>query len=863
MTYPTLFFHKNRYQTFLTLLLLCLLAFGSYTTEAEDLAWAKRAGSSVFEAGNAIGVDSSGNTYVTGSYGREESSFTDPIIFGPGETRETTLEIQADTAYMFLAKYASNGNLVWAKRDGVGNITRAFDLAVDSSGNTYVTGFFDSSVNTIFGPNETNETTLTRNNDGDTFIRTNIFVAKFAADGNLVWVKRTEGVAAHVGSGIAVDDSGNVYVTGTYSGIAIFGPGEAGETTLTSDNPSIFAENEIFVAKYTGDGDLIWAKSAGGPNFDRGFHIAVDGSGNAYVTGFFDGTATFGLGEAGETTLTSDNSRFLAKYTTNGDLVWVKADAGGDIALDNSGNVYVTGGFSVTKHTPDGDPIWSKRLGGRGNGIAVNSSDNAYVTGFFEGSATFGPGEANETTLTSDGGVDIFVAKFTTAGDLIQVKRAGGTTNDSGFDIAADNSGNAYVTGFFSSTATFGPGEANQAMLTSVDSENLNGEGDIFVAKFSDPASVNPSVIVESRVSARFDDAEERVSSGRVFRGSRNLKLVDGGQRKNIVGIRFTELAIPQGATITHAYIQFQAKNRDSRATNLLIEGEATHNASRFTNARRNISSRNRTNAAVRWRPAPWRTIGAAGPDQQTPDIASVIQEIVNRPGWSSGNTLAILISGVGRRNAQSFDGNRIGAPVLHVEYTEATETNQPPEMESREVESRISARFDDASERVSSGRIYRGSRNVRLVGIGGRKNIVGMRFTRLDIPQGATITHAYIQFQAKNRSSRASNLLIEGQATNHAPRFTVARRNISSRQRTNAEARWRPVPWRTIGAAGPNQQTPDIASVIQEIVNRPGWSSGNTLAILISGFGTRLAQSFEGNRASAPLLHVEYQQQR
>ncbi len=100
-----------------------------------------------------------------------------------------------------------------------------------------------------------------------------------------------------------------------------------------------------------------------------------------------------------------------------------------------------------------------------------------------------------------------------------------------------------------------------------------------------------------------------------------------------------------------------------------MIEGEATDNALTFTNANANISTRALTGATTDWAPAPWTTVGEAGTAQQTPNIAPIIQEIVERPGWSSGNALVINISGIGQRTAESFDGDPAGAPVLHVEY--------------------------------------------------------------------------------------------------------------------------------------------------------------------------------------------------
>ncbi|MFB3070625.1 MAG: hypothetical protein ACE1ZK_01025, partial [Nitrospirales bacterium] len=82
-----------------------------------------------------------------------------------------------------------------------------------------------------------------------------------------------------------------------------------------------------------------------------------------------------------------------------------------------------------------------------------------------------------------------------------------------------------------------------------------------------------------------------------------------------------------------------------------------------------NISTRSRTAASVTWSPAPWASIGAAGPDQQTPNLAAIMQELVNRSGWVSGNAVALLITGTGKRVAESHNGNSSAAPVLHVEY--------------------------------------------------------------------------------------------------------------------------------------------------------------------------------------------------
>jgi hypothetical protein len=145
------------------------------------------------------------------------------------------------------------------------------------------------------------------------------------------------------------------------------------------------------------------------------------------------------------------------------------------------------------------------------------------------------------------------------------------------------------------------------------------------------------------------------------------LKIVNRAGVIQVVGLRFAGLSIPQGATIQSAYIQFQCRVGTTAAASLLIEGQAADNAPTFAKIANNISSRARTSADVGWVPAPWGTVGAQGPDQQTPDLTNVMQEIVSRGGWTAGNSMVFIITGTGVRTAEAFDG--LFAPVLHVTY--------------------------------------------------------------------------------------------------------------------------------------------------------------------------------------------------
>jgi len=120
-----------------------------------------------------------------------------------------------------------------------------------------------------------------------------------------------------------------------------------------------------------------------------------------------------------------------------------------------------------------------------------------------------------------------------------------------------------------------------------------------------------------------------------------------------------------------NAYVQFRTDEAGSTATSLVVEGEAADDAVPFDpDVRWHVSSRARTSASVGWTPSPWSTIGEAGPDQRTPDLAAVIQEIVGRPGWSAGNALVLIVTGTGRRTADAFEGK--GAAILHVEFQSA-----------------------------------------------------------------------------------------------------------------------------------------------------------------------------------------------
>jgi hypothetical protein len=169
------------------------------------------------------------------------------------------------------------------------------------------------------------------------------------------------------------------------------------------------------------------------------------------------------------------------------------------------------------------------------------------------------------------------------------------------------------------------------------------------------------------RIAISDDDAEERPTS--VNRGSGDLELVVDGTVTQVVGLRFQSLTIPPGALITSAYVQFTTDEAKLDPTQLTIAGEASDNAPTFAGTAANISSRLRTAATVAWAPAAWTIVSEAGPNQRTPDLASIVQEITGRPGWVSGNSLVFVITGTGTRTASAYDVNPARAAQLVVNY--------------------------------------------------------------------------------------------------------------------------------------------------------------------------------------------------
>ena len=252
---------------------------------------------------------------------------------------------------------------------------------------------------------------------------------------------------------------------------------------------------------------------------------------------------------------------------------------------------------------------------------------------------------------------------FTAASALTVTKGSSNTTLFPAANIVLGGSGaNRTV------TVTPAANQSGTATITLTVSDGVLTSSDTFVLTVVDPTS--PVTLTRS-IATSADDAEES-ALGVVSLTSTDIELVDDGGLQT-VGLRFTGLAIPQGAIISSATIQFKADELQSGVTALDIAAQAADTAPAFTAPAGSLSSRAITSTSVLWQPPAWNTIGEATATQRTPNLAAVVQEIVSRPGWASGNAIAFLIEGTGRRTAEAFD--KAGSVPANLSITYSVES--------------------------------------------------------------------------------------------------------------------------------------------------------------------------------------------
>lgn len=421
----------------------CSADVASVKAQSSDVLFAMRFGDGKDQKAWAVAAGKDGTSVIVGG-------FAGTLDLGGGPL------LSAGQDDVFVAKLDAKGEHVWSRRFGDAGDQTAEAVAIDAKGNVLVVGAFSGAID--FGGGQLASTA-----------GTDAFFVVFDPHGKHRWSQAAGSSSTSEGAdGAAFDGSGNILVTGYAEGaVDLGGPVAPPE-----------GERSLFVAKWDESGKHLWSKRIGDPDEQVGFAVAADAAGNVLVTGRFEGDVDFGGGRlhAGL------REAFVAKYDPRGEHVFsrrfgdssgVGVAEGRAITADRSGNVLVTGSFSVALETgaaklvgkgdtdlfvlaldPKGGNAWIKSFGDamfqEGLGIAVNAQNEIVIAGGFGGTIDFG-----DVRVTGDDH-DGFVAMLDSAGKALRARRFGGRGDQNCIGLAVDESGGPVIAGSFGGDIDFG-----------------------------------------------------------------------------------------------------------------------------------------------------------------------------------------------------------------------------------------------------------------------------------------------------------------------------------------------------------------------------------------------------------------------
>ena len=408
--------------------------------------WAVTLGAHTYGNSAAVDLDTDDNVFVAGAYSGKITVGSKTWSASGGED-------------LLVSRLYATGVRDFTITSGSIGKDRCTTIHVSPTGEHFVGGYFSNTLHLY-----NNKRISKGSYDG--------LVVKLSPEG-VHWVTAMGGTGLDTVTALALNPKGTkLWVTGRFSSIATFG---AYKTPLTSAGVQ-----DVFVARLDPEyGTVSWITRAGGKNIDIPSALALDKAGNVYIAGFFQNKATFG-----KYTLTSggkdDDDVFVAKLSpAAGTFVWAKGggstanDEARGLALDSSGNVYITGYHSgpatfggkpaghhqggdlfVAKLSPAGTFLWVESTSGSldelGSAIAVDSQDRIVVAGSHEGTTTLG-----NRTVTSVGDRDVYLASLDTGGETLWVATGGGAKRDEALGLALDSAGRPVVTGYINGTASF------------------------------------------------------------------------------------------------------------------------------------------------------------------------------------------------------------------------------------------------------------------------------------------------------------------------------------------------------------------------------------------------------------------------
>lgn len=453
----------------------------SLEAQAPKIEWTKAIGGTGNERANGITTDLKGNIVVVGR-------FQSPTLKIDKLTLTKTIRDNEDVADVFIIKLDKKGKALWAITAGDFGDDHALSCITDKVGNIYVVGWFESET-LKFGDIELRNYNFVREREKSRY-NSDMWVAKFSPKGTCIWAKNAGGLDGNGQySTITLDKQNNVLVAGIAGEVMDFGSG----VKLTNE------KGGAYVAKYTNNGKLLWAKSSANGEFQG---ITVDDNSNIYCGGFFRKKTSI---DAFELTSKGDSDAYIVKLDPNGKVIWAKNFGGDDNEIascqtDAHGNVYLAGLFFsktistdkgtlinkgfvnafIAKFDKDGKLIWTKSAGGN-NGdepatvfreFYVDNQGNAFCTGSNWSEFTF----AGNTINTVANSEDIVLLKYDKDGRELWGLDYGGRGRNAGRGVVVDRKGTIFLAGSFDESQL----KLDNHLLTNV------GSSDIFIVKFTE-----------------------------------------------------------------------------------------------------------------------------------------------------------------------------------------------------------------------------------------------------------------------------------------------------------------------------------------------------------------------------------------